>query len=107
ASSANGQQPVAQHLALLQAKKQQAVQQSISQVGPHQKKKWMAWTGFSGKTLWDWLQLFAALAVPLAIAVATLWFSAQQNQTSLQLSDKQHQADLLLSKQQHDTDLQI
>lgn len=53
--------------------------------------------GFSGKTLWDWLplllQLLGALAIPVAIALGTAWFSYQQNQTSLQISERQHDAD--------------
>jgi putative effector of murein hydrolase LrgA (UPF0299 family) len=30
------------------------------------------WTGFAGKTLWDWLNL---AALPLALTTASLWFS--------------------------------
>ncbi len=33
---------------------------------------WFDWTGFARKTLWDWLQLLAALAVPV---VLTFWCS--------------------------------
>lgn len=30
----------------------------------------LGWTGFSGNTLWDWLEL---LVLPVAVATATLW----------------------------------
>jgi hypothetical protein len=43
------------------------------------KKKWK-WSGFSEKTLWDWLQLLGVLAIRLLLALGTLWFSAQQRQ---------------------------
>ena len=49
--------------------------------------------GFSDKTGWEWLQLLiqllAALAIPIAIALGTQWFSYQQNQTSLQVAQDQ------------------
>lgn len=44
-----------------------------------------------GKSLWDWLQLLAALAVPLILGLATLLLSTQQT---------------LLAQQQHDADQQ-
>ena len=40
------------------------------------------WTGFSGKTVWDWLQLLGVLAIPVVLAFASLVFSAQQSQTN-------------------------
>src|ERR687893_882484 len=39
--------------------------------------RWPRWTGFRGKTFWDWLQLFV---VPLALAVIGFWFAQQQEQ---------------------------
>src|SRR5215216_3995992 len=35
---------------------------------------------FGGKTLWDWLHLLSALAIPVVLAAAGLWFTAQQDQ---------------------------
>jgi hypothetical protein len=32
-------------------------------------------TGFAGKTLWDWLQLLAALAIPLVVGFGAVWFT--------------------------------
>jgi uncharacterized protein YjbI with pentapeptide repeats len=38
----------------------------------------LGWTGFGDKTFWDWLQLLSALAIPVVLAAAGLWFTAQQ-----------------------------
>jgi len=40
----------------------------------------LGWTGFADKTLWEWLQLLGTLAIPVVLAVAGLWFTAQQDQ---------------------------
>ncbi len=49
---------------------------------PHKKPGWLR-RQFKDKTLWDWmqllLQLLTALALPIAIFIATQWFSAQQS----------------------------
>jgi hypothetical protein len=63
-------------------------------------------TGFAQKTLWDWLNLFGVLLIPIVIAAASIGFSVQQSTTSLQLSDKQHQSDQnIASDQQRATTL--
>ena len=77
-------------------KSQQSVQSITSQ------RKRFAWTGFSGKTLWDWLQLLAVLAVPLAVAFGTTYFTYQQ----ARLSDVQHQREVDAANLQHTRDLQ-
>jgi uncharacterized protein YjbI with pentapeptide repeats len=38
----------------------------------------LGWTGFADKTLWEWLQLLGALAIPLVLAIAGFWFTTQQ-----------------------------
>jgi uncharacterized protein YjbI with pentapeptide repeats len=40
----------------------------------------LGWTGFGDKTFWDWLQLLSALAIPVVLAAAGFWFTAQQDQ---------------------------
>jgi uncharacterized protein YjbI with pentapeptide repeats len=35
---------------------------------------------FGGQTVWDWLHLLSALAIPVVLAAAGLWFTAQQEQ---------------------------
>lgn len=43
------------------------------------------------KTLWDWLQLLSTLAIPILLAAAGFWFSAQQDQRQ-QSTEDQRQA---------------
>lgn len=75
--------------------------------GKNPKKNYFAWTGFQGKTLWDWLQLLAALAIPVAVAAGTLWFTAAQGQVGERASAQQHQTDLqIATDQQQETALQ-
>ena len=65
--------------------------------------KLFRWTGFSGKTFWDWLQLLGVLAIPIVVAGATLAFGAQQ----AHLADVQHQNDLLIAQDNRQNDLKI
>src|SRR5882757_6368276 len=58
------------------------------------------WMGFSGKTLWDWLSLLGVFLIPIVIAAATIWFSAQQSEISSQTSERQYQTDLQVAKDQ-------
>ncbi len=62
----------------------------------------MRWTGFANKTLWDWLQLLAALAVPLALGLATYSFNVQQ----ADLAQNQHKIDQQTAADQHTVDRQ-
>jgi uncharacterized protein YjbI with pentapeptide repeats len=66
---------------------------TATDVSLHETKRTWKW-GFSDKTGWDWLQmliqLLAALAIPIAIAVGTQWFSYQQSQISEANSAQQH-----------------
>jgi uncharacterized protein YjbI with pentapeptide repeats len=47
------------------------------------------WTGFQGKTMWDWLNLLGVLAIPLVVVGATLLFGIQQ----ANLANQQHEND--------------
>jgi uncharacterized protein YjbI with pentapeptide repeats len=49
------------------------------------------WTGFGGKTLWDWLQLLSALAIPVVLAVAGFWFTAEQDTRQQSLENQRAQ----------------
>jgi uncharacterized protein YjbI with pentapeptide repeats len=40
------------------------------------------WTGFFNKTLWDWLELLAALAIPVVVGFGAAWLTTQQSKTS-------------------------
>lgn len=73
-------------------------------------KRTTQWTGFSGKTLWDWLNLLAgAILIPVVIGATTMWFSRQQHENDQTIAlDQQQQVvfqtaednikDLLLTK---------
>jgi uncharacterized protein YjbI with pentapeptide repeats len=74
-------------------------QEKLDRLQNKRKKPLPKWTGFTNKTLWDWLQL---LIVPLVLAVGGFWFAAQQNQTSFQLSEKQHQNDIQIATDQQE-----
>lgn len=54
---------------------------------------WPGWTGFRGKTIWDWLQLFI---VPLALVVVSFLFAMQQDerQETLQRQTAAREQDL-------------
>src|SRR5215213_5434690 len=51
----------------------------------------LGWTGFGDKTVWDWLQLLSALAIPVVLAAAGLWFTAQQDQRQQEIEGKRAQ----------------
>lgn len=52
-------------------------------------------TGFVGKTLWDWLGLVAALAIPAVVGLGAAWYSAQQGKVSdRENTDNQHEVAL-------------
>ena len=46
------------------------------------------WTDFGEKTLWDWLQLLSALAIPVVLAVAGFWFTAWQGERQQAIEDQ-------------------
>jgi hypothetical protein len=49
---------------------------------------WPRWTGFRGKTVWDWLQL---LIVPFALAGIGFWFTEQQDARQQALEEQRAQ----------------
>jgi hypothetical protein len=44
---------------------------------PEPRTVWPRWTGLNGKTLWVWLLLISALAVPVLIGSARLYYDQQ------------------------------
>lgn len=59
----------------------------------------LSWTGFSNKTLWDWLQLLGTFAIPIIVVIVAANFSAQQNH-DLQIAAAQRQQDIAISTDQ-------
>src|SRR6266566_4555928 len=48
-----------------------------------------------GKTLWDWLQLLAALAIPVVVGFGAVWFTTRQGKVSAaENKDNQHETAL-------------
>jgi len=52
---------------------------------------WPWWTGFRGRTVWDWLELFGTLAVPIVVVVVGAVFSAQQSRTQTEVEEQRAQ----------------
>jgi hypothetical protein len=59
----------------------------------------LGWTGFSEKTLWDWLQLLSALAIPVVLAAAGLWFTVQQDARQQKIENQRAEAERELAEQ--------
>jgi uncharacterized protein YjbI with pentapeptide repeats len=57
----------------------------------HWSSKLWEWTQFGEKKLWDWLQLLSALAIPIVLAGAGFWFSAQQDSRQQAIEDQRAQ----------------
>jgi uncharacterized protein YjbI with pentapeptide repeats len=54
---------------------------------PWWKRLW-GWTEFGKKSGWEYLELLSALAIPVVIAVAGFWFTAQQDQRQQDIEDQ-------------------
>jgi uncharacterized protein YjbI with pentapeptide repeats len=54
---------------------------------------------FGGQTLWDWLHLLSALAIPVVLAAAGLWFTDQQDQRQVAIENQRAEAERELAEQ--------
>jgi uncharacterized protein YjbI with pentapeptide repeats len=65
------------------------------------KKGRKPWTlkEFGGQTVWDWLHLLSALAIPVVLAAAGLWFTAQQDQRQVAIEEQRAEAERELAEQ--------
>src|SRR5215208_3279641 len=52
-----------------------------------------------GKTVWDWLHLLSALAIPVVLAGVGIWFAAQQDARQQQIENQRAQAEQALAEQ--------
>jgi uncharacterized protein YjbI with pentapeptide repeats len=71
----------------------QIVSAMVEQMGKQaagEKQGRKPWTlrEFGGQTVWDWLHLLSALAIPVVLAIVGLWFTAQQNHRQQQIEDQ-------------------
>jgi uncharacterized protein YjbI with pentapeptide repeats len=78
-------------------------QKKLDRLQKNGKRSFPKWIGFSGKTLWDWLQLLAVLAIPVVVAFLSISFSIQQEAVAQQ----QHQIDLKIAQDNRQKDIQI
>jgi hypothetical protein len=77
--------PIAQQLVRMQVNGQQVRRGPANGQYPLRGSS-TARSRFSVKELREWLNVLGVLLVPMVIAAASLWFSEQQTQTSLQLA---------------------
>jgi uncharacterized membrane-anchored protein YhcB (DUF1043 family) len=54
---------------------------------------------FGGQTVWDWLHLLSALAIPVVLAIVGLWFTAQQDARQQQTETQRAEAERELAEQ--------
>jgi len=80
----NHQDKIESKLVVTEDVKWQVNRKSKLWVPKHKKR-----TGFQGKTLWDKLNLFGTLAIPIVVALATIAFGIIQ----FNLANQQHEAD--------------
>src|SRR5215208_4315863 len=66
---------------------------------PKQRNARWRWTGFTGKTLWDWLHLLSALAIPVVLAVAGYYFSSQQDERQRLIEDRRAKSEQAIEEQ--------
>src|SRR5438270_9919177 len=90
--------PIAQQLTKLQSNGHQTPSNGQQILTGKPPKKSSHWTGFSGRTLWDWIQFFAVLALPVIIAVGTLYYTQQITLQQTQATEQQHQTDLQIAE---------
>jgi uncharacterized protein YjbI with pentapeptide repeats len=52
-----------------------------------------------GKTVWEWLHLLSALAIPVVLAVVGFWFTAQQDTRQQRIEDQRAEAERELAEE--------
>lgn len=62
---------------------------------PSWSQRFWGWTEFGKKSGWEWLQLLSVLLIPIVIALATLWFTAMQNDQQKRIETKRAQSTAL------------
>jgi hypothetical protein len=65
---------------------------------PWWKRLW-GWTEFGNKTGWQWLELLSALAIPVVLAVAGFWFTAEQAARQREIETRRAEAERALEDQ--------
>ena len=57
------------------------------------------WLEFGKKTGWQWLELLSALAIPVVLAVAGFWISAQQEERQQAVEDRRAESERRVEEQ--------
>jgi uncharacterized protein YjbI with pentapeptide repeats len=73
---------------------------------PRESKPWTL-KEFGGKSVWDWLHLLSALAIPVVITLGTLWFTAQQNEQQQLIEERRAQAERELEEQRANAEREL
>src|SRR5215208_342531 len=82
----------------------QIVSAMVEQMGKQaagEKQGRKPWTlrEFGGQTVWDWLHLLSALAIPVVLAIVGLWFTAQQDARQQQTENQRAEAEREIATQ--------
>jgi uncharacterized protein YjbI with pentapeptide repeats len=64
--------------------------------------RWPRWTGFRGKTVWDFLQLISALAIPVVLALAGFYFEGQLDERQRKSDERRAQTEHQLEERRAD-----
>jgi uncharacterized protein YjbI with pentapeptide repeats len=62
---------------------------------------------FGGQTVWDWLHLLSALAIPVVLAAAGLWFTAQQDQRQQEIEGQRAKQAQKIEDQRADAEREL
>jgi uncharacterized protein YjbI with pentapeptide repeats len=60
---------------------------------------WPTWTGFTGKTLWHWLELLGVLAIPVVVAVVGPWITIYLSESQQRVEQNRAQRERVLQEQ--------
>jgi uncharacterized protein YjbI with pentapeptide repeats len=82
-------------------------QQKVDRLLKKQGKASNRWIGFSGRTLWEWLNLLGVLAVPFVVTLIGLYFTQQVTEQQALVGERQHQTDLRIAQDNRQNDLKI
>jgi len=62
---------------------------------------------FGGQTVWDWLHLLSALAIPVVLAAIGLWFTAQQDQRQQEIEGQRAKQAQKIEDQRADAEREL
>ena len=71
---------------------------AVISLGYAYKLRWVGVVDFKDttyKTLWDWLQLLSALAIPVVLALGGYLFTRSENRRAHEIADERRQDDML------------